>query len=159
MADTIKNHLTITGTEEQINKFLKTTDELFDLDKLLPSPENADATWCLGVWGCKWNVFDCIVEEVTKNSVEYYFNTPWNSPRHGIETISLDYSELHFELEYINRGSFFGNFYVKNGKIFENYCLGFSTALNEKNIEEVLKNKIVRKSKFLTEEIINLKGE
>jgi hypothetical protein len=144
MADIIKNQLSIIGIEEQIKKLLKDTNVLFSLEKLLPCKDGND--WKLNNWGCKWDVENSTIEYIDKNTVVYIFDSPWNSPKIGIRNISINYPELHFELGYVCLGNFFGNFYVKNGAIFEDYTSSFSK-------ENILNNKLVKRNKFLYYEI------
>ena len=147
MADIVKNHLFITGSVEEIKKFKSKTGEVFDLDKLLPSPEGADVNWCQENWGCKWNVENSVELSSTDTKLEYSFSTPWGPPEYGIERISNEFKGLHFELEFIEENKLFVGFiYIKNGKLFENF-------FERNEVEKLLTTKIVKKSSFLIKEL------
>jgi len=55
--------------------------------------------WRLENWGIKWDI-KAILEEKTKNTLRYYFSSPWEPPLEGLRKISELFHNLKFEIEY-----------------------------------------------------------
>jgi len=145
MANIVRNHLVITGTEEEIKSFFAKTDWVFDLKRLIPIIENTD-DWKVKNWGCRDNVDSVEIINKNKNYVEYLFSTPWTPPQIAIKTLSFEFPSLHFEGEFISE-DIIGSYYIRNGQEFdlfiqENY-----------DKERIKKNRKIKRSSFLKESL------
>ncbi len=89
-------------------------------------------SWCIANWGTKWDVSESRLhsedlmpdlvqlasgEEEPDGSVEFRFETAWGPPTAAFETVSLDFPELEFTLDYQEPGmGFAGTAKFKNGE-------------------------------------------
>ena len=84
------NELTITGPEDDIQKFkelVSTSDSDFRFDAVIPMPNGEwDYDWCNSNWGVKWDLpNDMYLDDGNDDMLMYSFDTAWGPP-HGIYT-------------------------------------------------------------------------
>lgn len=103
MANWCTNALTVRGTKEAVEKFMKevaTGDCCLDFKKLVPvetdiSPEDRAEIW----WGCSWNA-ECATVSVRTDGqtgeycADYEFITNWNAPYLVYPVMSSNYPDL-----------------------------------------------------------------
>ena len=126
------NQLTVKGPTGQVEAFraqAKGEEEVFDLNKFIPMPEefrdeeappNRDAaqaaaliekhgaadcrTWVLNNWGTKWGCYDGEVLEEGEDYVTYLFYTAWSPfDQSVLRAMSKVHPTLMFNLTYAER--------------------------------------------------------
>lgn len=118
----------ITGKKKDIiaiEKLLKTKDNVFDFNKIIPYPtaykildeaaqnysrlgggdgypisdgyNQGGYDWCTNNWGTKWNSSDANIFKC-KNTLHYTFQTAWCPPTNILEKLSLLFPKLNISL-------------------------------------------------------------
>lgn len=75
--------------------------------------------WNIRYWGVKWDASDSIVEDISPTEKMYRFETAWSPPIPILATLSAQYPELHFELDWEEEQGFGGTFVFVNGEAEE----------------------------------------
>jgi Ferredoxin-like domain in Api92-like protein len=137
MPNWVTNELVITGEKEVLTKFMWSVKEvneegkelMLDLDSLLPMPKElldrpagdfwADDNWygwrCIH-WGTKSNASDSTRQQ-GYGTLLYKFFTAWSPPVPWLTTVSKQFTNLKFELEFVDEMmNFRGRYVVINGE-------------------------------------------
>ncbi len=81
---------------EQIKDFVQGEKTLFDFEKILPMPDDADwYDWRCTNWGTKWNA-----QDVSLNGQVYVFWTAWSSCSPVIAALAKRFPEAVFRYTY-----------------------------------------------------------
>ena len=90
---------------------LKSEDNVFDFNNVVPMPKEIDPhkplgnedrknpnwyDWSVENWGTKWNSVDAVVERISDTEIDYFFLTAWCPP-------------VEIYLALVNRFNKFGN--------------------------------------------------
>lgn len=126
MPNWCENSVDITGPKESLDKFIEElienegdTPELY-FHKLLPMPANQESPthWGLLHWGTKWDLSPEETRPLSQSDtqINYGFDTAWSPPLPFFQSISANFPELSFELNYIEPGmQFAGTSLFKGG--------------------------------------------
>lgn len=101
MPNWIDNNITIYGDEQKLNEiidFVKSKENVFDFDKIVPMPPHSETffrdgsfgaeeekkysknnwyDWSIENWGTKWNSCDSSLSGKDKGEIRYFFQTAW----------------------------------------------------------------------------------
>lgn len=130
MPNWCNNELQITGSQEDLEKFLIAAkldeSQIFSLKKLCPLTQmDIDNNLSnVNIWGTKWDVSLLNLEgEPSEEKLIFSFETAWSPPTEALKKISNDYPTLTFNILYYESGmDFFGVDKYQNGieeKIYE----------------------------------------
>jgi len=74
--------------------------------------------WNMANWGCKWDASDVSTYEHNNNDTKlhYQFNTPWGLPDQALTTLSSQYPNLTFKVEYQEENGWGGEIEIKDGE-------------------------------------------
>jgi len=121
-ANTIKGKMELAELKEKG----KSEDEILSLDNFIPMnkalEENGDECydWQLNNWGVKGGLSNVELRIDTRDTLKYYFETPWGPPLLAFLTISQMFPHLTFYLKYNEPGMVFaGKVKFKNGIIIK----------------------------------------
>jgi len=119
------NSLRVTGNKKDVAKFKKDVNSkkektVLCLNNLVPMPKEYNEgegwySWRIINWGTKWDVEDKLIKDQA-NLLKYEFDSAWSPPIKWVRTISGQYPELSFRLEYDEPGmAFNGHYSCKDG--------------------------------------------
>lgn len=132
MPNHVYHSMEITGETEALQNFVDKhfNDEHFDLNTILPMPEELEGTkspsdepnpeliakygadnwydWKIKNWSTKWNTYDNTMDFSDKEIICAIFQTAWNTPENIFKKLAELYPELTFCLEIVEEGGYFG---------------------------------------------------
>ena len=102
-------------------------------NKNVPLPDEESENWYnwrIANWGTKWDLGDdtAYVSNEDETICVYNFCTAWGPPITWLTTVSANYSDIKFELDYCEPGmNFAGNIIIQNQEILsdEEYSSGY----------------------------------
>lgn len=118
MPNWCQNHLTVTGATPEFHAWLA---DGFSFQRMNPVPPadpqqvSAADSWrdlntCDNAWGTKCDLDDNEQLQVARELLENgaaFFDTAWDPPLRAIETLSRQFPEVSFQLDYCELGMFF----------------------------------------------------
>lgn len=129
MPNHVSNTITITGPQEDLQKFydgLITNPQegsLSILDSYYPIPQDvldkqgAWYDWCSNHWGSKWGDYSTDYNEPVNGTLNGFFSSAWDTPEEGFVEVSKKFPTLHFRVDFHECGmNFRGWFEAENGK-------------------------------------------
>jgi hypothetical protein len=139
MPNWVRNRLLIHGDTQTVKEclsFISSDGEHISLNKIVPKPKDIGEgwyDWCLENWGTKWEVNETYEDE----EGWVCFETAWSTPEPVIQSLSLKYPTLSFEVEYADEdlGINCGRFIIKDGLEIESYTYGTKEACQIWGIE------------------------
>lgn len=149
MPNWCSNELEISGKKQDVVNFLKKAKGDrgdISLEVLVPIPEGIQDPyqWFVSNWGTKWdlcevNRVDCSndIDELLKNNKEienkeefvtisFGFETAWSPPLLGFTTVSENFPNLNFKINYEEQGSdYCGVAEFENGMLYDK-CVNYT---------------------------------
>ena len=147
MPNWCENHLTITGGEQDIQRFHEVAkgqpDSDLSLAKLYPLPAdiyqgdlgpeqwekyrtNTWYRWCIERWGTKWDVKATLLA-ATPDLLEYAFASAWSPPVKWLEKVAADFPGLRFVLHYDEpMMGFAGVAIAEQGRLIVDECTAYA---------------------------------
>lgn len=130
-------------------------EESIDFNKIVPRPADLEDwySWCIEMWGTKWNAKD----SYTTSSGEVVFETAWSTPFQVIFELSRQYPQVTLIVKFADEsiGYNCGEYHLKNGEVvyqieyneveacelwgYDPYEL-FDYMKREKNINDILED-------------------
>jgi len=131
MANIVTNLLRADGENVQrVWEFVKSEDSLFDFNRVIPEPEDADAEWRWRHWETRENAFNA---ELVEESV-MRFDTLWSPAEAVVEALSARFPDVTFFLCYLDENlCFAGESVFKDGNMVDE-----RDYLVEENQDEIL---------------------
>ena len=134
MPNNCYNKVSIYGKEaSKIASELESEETVFDFSKVLPEPdydkieveptfrkeEKEDSgfrmpkwwDWRVQNWGTKWNSYDCEVDIMDDETVEYTFSTAWSPPEPVIHKLRELYPDVSITAFYDEPGMEIAGYY------------------------------------------------
>lgn len=71
--------------------------------------------WNTANWGTKWDAREVEINDRQEGVISYRFDTPWGVPEQAITTLSEQYPDLEFVLEYEEETGWGGALLITNG--------------------------------------------
>ena len=71
--------------------------------------------WNIANWGVKWDASDPELVEEDETSLQYRFNTPWGVAEQALSTLSTQYPDVGFNLEFEEETGWGGELEFTNG--------------------------------------------
>ena len=116
-------------------EYLKQPDHKQPLEEALMFKGNHWYDWNVRNWGTKWDVAvsdedkypDTVLQDETKESLSYSFNTAWSPPSEAIAKLSEQYPTVEFSLSFEEETGWGGEYYFLEGNLteiesYENKC-------------------------------------
>lgn len=132
MPNWVRNKLFIHGPSDRVKECLlniSTDEEHISLHKIVPKPDDIGDKWydwCVENWGTKWEVSESYEDDCGF----ICFDTAWSTPATAILSLSEQYADLSFEVEYADEdlGNNCGRYIFKSGEEFEYEQYGIKEA-------------------------------
>ncbi len=132
MPNWVRNKLFIHGNSDRVKECLlniSNNEEHISLNKIIPMPDDIGEgwyDWCVENWGTKWEVSESYEDDCGF----ICFDTAWSTPATAILSLSEQYDDLSFEVEYADEdlGNNCGRYIFKSGEEFEYEPYGIKEA-------------------------------
>jgi hypothetical protein len=139
--DILENMMTVKKSYLDLNPVDRYDLELLDFSVLIPIPLEVDSyDWCTTFWGTKWNPGETNITFISKERIEFEFETVWNPPLKWLKYASEYYSYLCFDLEYSESGNdYYGCVSYEYGKETKNiYSTNLEFLKTEPNLNKTI---------------------
>jgi len=150
------NELTITGNENDLDKFYEDNYRLVDYDGAPVEVSEAGKTGCYHLsfdrlikdagncdknveqWGTKWDLDDALYCTRDEQELAYGMDTAWSPPTEWLKVAIAKYPTLRFKLNYHEDGcEFAGVMEGVNGEVITDECHEYTDAERAMYNEEV----------------------
>ena len=132
MPNWVRNRMFVHGKASQVKECLREisdNEEHISLNRIVPKPKDIGEDWydwCVTNWGTKWEITESFEDE----EGWICFDTAWSTPATAILSLSEQWPDLSFEVEYADEdlGNNCGTYTFKNATEISYFPWGIKEA-------------------------------